>query len=94
MENQGKNIIELKNITMSFDGEKVLDNLNLSVKDGEFVTFLGASGCGKTTTLRIIAGFLEPDAGDVFLTASASTDCLRTNAPSTRSSSVTRCSRT
>ena len=66
MENQGKNIIELKNITMSFDGEKVLDNLNLSVKDGEFVTFLGASGCGKTTTLRIIAGFLEPDAGDVF----------------------------
>ena len=66
MENQSKNIIELKNITMSFDGEKVLDNLNLSVKDGEFVTFLGASGCGKTTTLRIIAGFLEPDNGDVF----------------------------
>jgi len=61
-----KNIIELKNITMSFDGEKVLDNMSLSVKDGEFVTFLGASGCGKTTTLRIIAGFLEPDTGDVF----------------------------
>ena len=66
MVNEKKNIIELKNITMSFDGETVLDNLNLSVKDGEFVTFLGASGCGKTTTLRIIAGFLEPDSGDVF----------------------------
>ncbi len=65
MENQSKNIIELKNITVSFNGEKVLDNLNLSVKDGEFVTFLGASGCGKTTTLRVIAGFLDPDDGDV-----------------------------
>ncbi|MBQ3792621.1 MAG: ABC transporter ATP-binding protein, partial [Clostridia bacterium] len=51
---------------MSFDGNTVLDNFSLSVKDGEFVTFLGASGCGKTTTLRIIAGFLEPEKGDVF----------------------------
>ncbi len=61
-----KNIIELRDITMSFDGNTVLDNFSLSVKDGEFVTFLGASGCGKTTTLRIIAGFLEPEKGDVF----------------------------
>ena len=61
-----KNLIELKNISMSFDGETVLDDLNLSIKDGEFVTFLGASGCGKTTTLRIIAGFIEPMQGDVF----------------------------
>lgn len=61
-----KNIIELKNITMSFEGNTILDNLNLSVKDGEFVTLLGASGCGKTTTLRILAGFFEPDSGDVF----------------------------
>lgn len=59
-------IIELKNITVAFDGEKVLDDLSLSIRDGEFVTLLGASGCGKTTTLRIIAGFLEGDAGDVF----------------------------
>ena len=60
-----KNIIELKNITVSFDGEKVLDNLNLNIRDQEFVTLLGQSGCGKTTTLRTIAGFIEPDAGDV-----------------------------
>ena len=65
-----KNIIELKNITVEFDGEKVLDNLNLSIKDKEFVTLLGQSGCGKTTTLRIIAGFIQPQSGDVFLTVS------------------------
>ena len=60
------NIIELKNITVSFDDEKVLDDISLSISDKEFVTLLGPSGCGKTTTLRIIAGFLEPDSGDVF----------------------------
>ncbi|MGN1346159.1 MAG: ABC transporter ATP-binding protein [Eubacteriales bacterium] len=61
-----KNIIELKNITVKFDGETILDNMSLSIGDGEFVTLLGSSGCGKTTTLRLIAGFLEPDAGEVF----------------------------
>ena len=64
--NANRNIIELKNITVRFDGETVLENLSLSIRDGEFVTLLGASGCGKTTTLRLIAGFLEPDEGDVF----------------------------
>lgn len=60
------NIIELKNITLSYDGDKILDNLSLSIENGQFVTFLGPSGCGKTTTLRIIGGFLTPDSGDVF----------------------------
>ena len=60
-----ENIIELKNISVSFDDELILDNLNLDIKDKEFITFLGPSGCGKTTTLRLIAGFLEPDSGDV-----------------------------
>ena len=61
-----KNIIELKNITVRFDGETILDNMSLSIGNGEFVTLLGSSGCGKTTTLRIIAGFLNPDEGEVF----------------------------
>lgn len=59
------NIIELKNISVSFDGEKIIDDMNLYIRDKEFITFLGPSGCGKTTTLRIIAGFQEPDCGDV-----------------------------
>ena len=63
---ENKSIIELKNISVSFDGEKILENLNLNIRDGEFITFLGPSGCGKTTTLRVIAGFLQPDGGDVF----------------------------
>jgi len=66
MDSNKKNIIELKNITVTFDGDTVLDNMSLSIGNGEFVTLLGSSGCGKTTTLRIIAGFLEPDAGEVF----------------------------
>ncbi len=60
------NIIELKDIRMSYDGETVLDGIDLTIKDGEFVTFLGPSGCGKTTTLRIIAGFESQDGGDIF----------------------------
>lgn len=59
------NIIDLKNISVSFDGQKIIDNMNLYIRDKEFITFLGPSGCGKTTTLRIIAGFQEPDSGDV-----------------------------
>ncbi len=59
------NIIELKNISVSFDGEKILDSVSLSIRDKEFITLLGPSGCGKTTTLRIIGGFLFPDEGDV-----------------------------
>ncbi len=58
-------IIDLQNISVSFDGQKILNNINLQIHDGEFVTLLGPSGCGKTTTLRIIAGFLQPDEGNV-----------------------------
>ena len=60
-----KKIIELKNISKSFDGEKVLDHINLDIYDNEFLTLLGPSGCGKTTTLRIIGGFETADEGDV-----------------------------
>ena len=60
------NIIELKNISKSFDGEPILRSIDLEIKDKEFVTFLGPSGCGKTTTLRIIGGFEHPDEGEVY----------------------------
>jgi len=58
-------IIDLRNISVKFGEEQVLRNINLYIRDKEFVTLLGPSGCGKTTTLRVIAGFLEPDEGDV-----------------------------
>ena len=60
-----KKIIELKNVTKSFDGEVVLDNISLDIYDNEFLTLLGPSGCGKTTTLRLIGGFETADAGDI-----------------------------
>ncbi len=59
--------IELRNISKSFDGERVLDRLNLDIQENEFVTLLGPSGCGKTTTLRIMGGFETPDEGQVLL---------------------------
>ena len=60
-----KELIRLSDCTMSFDGEVVLDGINLYINDEEFLTLLGPSGCGKTTTLRIIGGFLTPTSGDV-----------------------------
>ncbi len=59
--------IQLKNITKEFDGETVLDNINLDIEKHQFITLLGPSGCGKTTTLRIIGGFEMPTSGKVFL---------------------------
>ncbi|MBQ9744779.1 MAG: ABC transporter ATP-binding protein [Clostridia bacterium] len=60
-----KKIIELKGVSKSFDGELILDNIDLKVYEKEFMTLLGPSGCGKTTTLRIIAGFVTPDCGEL-----------------------------
>ena len=56
---------DLKNISKSFDGEAVLSNMSLYIREKEFITLLGPSGCGKTTILRIIGGFETPDEGDV-----------------------------
>lgn len=58
--------IELKNITKSFNNNKVIDNISFSVEKGEMVSILGPSGCGKTTTLKIIAGLVKPDSGEIF----------------------------
>jgi len=69
-----KKIIELKNISKSFDGDVVLDNISLDIYDNEFLTLLGPSGCGKTTTLRIISGFVQPDEGEVVFMGDDITD--------------------
>ena len=60
-----KKLIDLKNLTVSYGDNVVLDDFNLYINEKEFITLLGPSGCGKTTTLRAIAGFLKPDSGDI-----------------------------
>ena len=60
-----KELIRLRNVCMAFDDELVLNNINLYINDKEFLTLLGLSGCGKTTTLRMIGGFTTPTSGDV-----------------------------
>ena len=61
------NILELNNLSKHFGNFKAVDRVNLSIKEGEFVSILGPSGCGKTTLLKIIAGFLEESRGDVII---------------------------
>ena len=60
-------IINIEHLSKSYGDKKVLDDINLYVREGEFLTLLGPSGCGKTTLLRIIAGFMRPDEGNVQL---------------------------
>ena len=59
--------LRLENVGKVFGKQKVLENFNLSVEEGEFVTLLGPSGCGKTTALNLIAGLLSPDSGKIYL---------------------------
>ncbi len=67
-------ILELNDISKSFDGKKVIEHLNLQVERNEFITLLGPSGCGKSTTLRIIGGFEKPDTGRVIFNGQDITD--------------------
>ena len=60
-------ILSLNNIVKKFNDQEVIKKMSLQVKRGEFLTILGSSGCGKTTTLRMIAGFEEPTSGSIFL---------------------------
>ncbi len=60
-------VLQLKNINKYFGKNHVIKNVNMNFKKGDFVTFLGPSGCGKTTILRMIAGFYEPDDGEILL---------------------------
>lgn len=74
-------VLELKGIEKKFGDISVLKGISLRVTKGEFITFLGSSGCGKTTTLRIIAGLETPDAGEVFING----NCVNQLAPEKRS---------
>ncbi len=65
--NKQKVIVSLKNICKSYGDNKVVKNINLDIMEGEFLTLLGSSGCGKTTTLRMIAGFEEITSGDIYI---------------------------
>ncbi len=67
-------IVEVRGVTKVFDDVTVVDNMNLSIKRGDFVTLLGPSGCGKTTLLRMIAGFATPTDGRIFLEGKDVTD--------------------
>ena len=58
-------LIDIVNITKSFGENVVLDELNLYIRENEFLTLLGPSGCGKTTLLRILGGFETPNSGDI-----------------------------
>ena len=69
-----KTLIEMIDISKSYDGEVVLDEFNLNIKENEFITLLGPSGCGKTTTLRILGGFTKPDTGKVLFQGEDITD--------------------
>ena len=58
-------IVELTGVNKSYGTNHVVKDLNITVQEGEFLTLLGSSGCGKTTTLRMIAGFEEPTSGSI-----------------------------
>ena len=59
--------IEFQNITKTYENKTIIDHLNLSIQEGEFVTMIGSSGCGKTTTLKMVNGLITPDQGDILV---------------------------
>ncbi|MDD5294135.1 MAG: ABC transporter ATP-binding protein, partial [Candidatus Izemoplasmatales bacterium] len=64
---QSKPLIQLIDVTKNYDGENVVNHLDLTIYENEFITLLGPSGCGKTTTLRMIGGFVTPDEGTILI---------------------------
>ncbi len=76
--------LRLVNIHKSYGDVKVIEGVNLDVAEGEFITLLGPSGCGKTTTLKTIAGFVQPEEGEIYF----DDDLMNTVAPNRRSASM------
>lgn len=73
-------LIELRQVSKSYDDALILDDMSLSIHDGEFLTLLGPSGCGKTTLLRLISGFEQPDKGEIYIAG----QCVNTLPPQAR----------
>lgn len=67
MADQPNYIVQLKNLVKDYEDVRAVDHVSLDIVEGEFITFLGSSGCGKTTTLRMISGFEEPNEGDILI---------------------------
>ena len=78
-----KHLIDFIGISKSYDSNLVLDDLNLYIRENEFLTLLGPSGCGKTTTLRLLGGFESPDKGQILFDGQDIT-CLLYTSPSPR----------
>ena len=76
----GKKLIDFIDITKSYNGNVVLDDLNLYIRENEFLTLLGPSGCGKTTTLRMLGGFETPDKGKESISGKQCSDFSRLQA--------------
>ena len=67
MSDTQKKVLEVRNLTHSFDTKKALDDVSFDVNDGEFLAILGPSGCGKTTILRSLIGLLNVDSGSIMM---------------------------
>ena len=65
--NAEETMIKIVNVTKAFGSFTAIDRVSLDIPRGGFTTLLGPSGCGKTTLLRLIAGFYQPDSGDIFI---------------------------
>ena len=86
--------VTISGVAKSYDGKvRVLDGIDLAIGGGELFFLLGGSGCGKTTLLRLVGGFLAPDAGAIRFGTATSPAFRSRNAASAWSSSTTRCGR-